>query len=1156
MNKYKEFKGLNMPTIEQEFLAIWKRDSCFEQSVKLRDGAEPFVFYEGPPSANGMPGIHHVISRTLKDLVCRYKTMQGYQVNRKAGWDTHGLPIELGVEKELGITKEDIGKKISVEDYNKKCREVVMRFKDRWEDITEKMGYWVDMANPYVTYDNEYIETLWWALKELYNKNLLYKSVSIQPYSPAAGTGLSSHELNQPGTYKDVKDTTVVAMFTLSKEAHNGTPVNPLQTSIHDTARNAWEPFVNMPIGGGLVEADKAGVVSFMAWTTTPWTLPSNCGLTVGPNIDYVLVQTFNPYSHKPCNVILAKALLNKYFKPEAQESDFTIYTSESKLLPWKIIAEYKGSDLDGLRYDQLLPFEGNTREVTGGDPWRVINGDFVTTEDGTGIVHTAPAFGADDYRVGKKHNIGILTMVDKQGKFNDYTGEFSGRYVKNYKDDPEYKDVDVDIAVHLKLAGHAFKVEKYEHTYPHCWRTDKPIIYYPLDAWFIRTTAVKDRMIELNKTINWKPKATGEGRFGNWLENMVDWNLSRSRFWGTPLPVWVSDDGSMKCIGSIEELLKEAQKANKVLGLNQLLEEERGENPYHEITGTLTFKPTRKEDLDLHKPFVDQIILVSDSGQPMRREPDLIDVWFDSGAMPYAQLHYPFEKHPLQDLKKNFPADFIAEGVDQTRGWFYTLHALGVMLFDSVAFKTVVSNGLVLDKNGNKMSKRLGNVIDPFSTIEQYSADATRWYLITNASPWDSLRFDLEGIKEVQRKYFGTLYNTYQFFALYANADNFTFKEKYLPVKERPEIDRWILSSLNTLIIKVTEAMNDYEPTQAGRLMEQFLDEQLSNWYVRLCRRRFWKGEYEHDKVCAYQTLYECLETLSLLMAPIAPFFADWLYTNLNQVSGRNKFTSVHLADYPNADDSCIDAELEERMYLAQNICSLVLSIRKKVNIKVRQPLQRILVPVLDKHTKDQISLVEELIKSEVNIKTIEYLTDTEGFIKKKLKPNFKTLGAKMGTKMKSVAAAIGQMTQQDIAMLEKQRNFTLLIDAEPVVVAIEDVDIIAEDIPGWAVANKDNLTVALDINVTPELQEEGIARELVNKIQRIRKDTGLELTDRIIVSIKDYKSTESAIIKHNDYICAEILADKIELEPGIDNGTEIEVNDVNLNVLISKTS
>ncbi len=1153
--KYPEYKGLNMPSIEQEYLAKWKAEQYFEQSVRLRDGAEPFVFYEGPPSANGMPGIHHVISRTLKDLVCRYKTMQGYQVQRKAGWDTHGLPVELGVEKELGITKEDIGKKISVEDYNKKCREVVMRYKDKWEEITEKMGYWVDMGNPYITFDNEYIETLWWALKTLFDKGYLYKSVSIQPYSPAAGTGLSSHELNQPGTYKDVKDTTVVAMFKLGeRSAGSGMPVNPLQTKLHETARNAWEPFVNLPIGGGLAKADKAGAVYLLAWTTTPWTLPSNCGLTVGPNIDYVLVQTFNPYTHQPANVILAKALLGKYFKPEGQESDLTIYTAESKILPWKIIGEYKGSELEGLRYEQLLPFEGNTREVAGGDPWRVITGDFVTTEDGTGIVHTAPAFGADDYRVGKKNNIGILTMVDKEGKFNDYTGEFSGRYVKNYKNDPDYKDVDVDIAVKLKLGGHAFKVEKYEHTYPHCWRTDKPVIYYPLDAWFIKTTAVKDRMIELNKTINWKPKATGEGRFGNWLENMVDWNLSRSRFWGTPLPVWVSEDGEMKCIGSIAELIKEAQKANKVLGLNQLIEEDNGFDTSKTGEGTLPVIVTRKEELDLHKPFVDQIILVSDSGKPMQREPDLIDVWFDSGAMPYAQIHYPFNKNV--NINNNFPADFIAEGVDQTRGWFYTLHALGVMLFDSVAYKTVVSNGLVLDKNGNKMSKRLGNVIDPFETISNYSADATRWYLITNASPWDSLRFDLEGIKEVQRKYFGTLYNTYQFFALYSNLDNFTFKESYIPVKERPEIDQWILSSLHTLIKDVTTSLEDYEPTQAGRAMELFLDEQLSNWYVRLCRRRFWKGEYEHDKICAYQTLYECLETLSMLMAPIAPFFADWMYQNLNGVTKRRAAASVHLADYPVADESAINPDLEERMHLAQDISSLVLSIRKKVNIKVRQPLQRILIPVLDAHTKEQISKIEELIKSEVNVKDIEYLTDTEGFIKKKLKPNFKILGARMGAKMKSVAAAITGMGQHDIAVLEKDKTFALMVDGEPVEIRTEDVDIIAEDIPGWSVANKDNLTVALDITVTPALQEEGNARELVNRIQKIRKESGYEVSDRIIVEIKEYESFKSTIVNYSDYICAEILADNIKIVPQINNGIQIEVNDVILEILIFKNS
>ncbi len=1140
-NRYNEYKQLNMPSIEQEFLRIWKSESTFEESVSQREGAEPFVFYEGPPSANGMPGIHHVISRTLKDLVCRYKTMQGFQVKRKAGWDTHGLPVELGVEKELGITKEDIGKKISVEGYNRKCREAVMRYKHKWEDITEKMGYWVDMQHPYITYDNEYIETLWWALKELYKKDLLYKSVSIQPYSPAAGTGLSSHELNQPGTYKDVKDTTVVAMFALSDDLSVPEQTN-FGKKLSLLADEAWEDDVP---------------VYFLAWTTTPWTLPSNCGLTVGESIDYVLVKTFNPYTHKPANVILAKALLARYFKPEGENGDFLAYNAEVKILPWKIISEFKGKELDGCRYEQLLPFDGNTREITGGDPWKVVLGDFVTTEDGTGIVHTAPAFGADDFRMGKKYNLGILTMVDKEGKFNEYTGEFSGRYVKNYKDDPDYKDVDVDIAVKLKLSGHAFKVEKYEHTYPHCWRTDKPVIYYPLDAWFIRTTAVKDRMIELNKTINWKPKATGEGRFGNWLENMVDWNLSRSRFWGTPLPVWVSEDGKeTKCIGSIDELIQEAQKANKVLGLNQLLEEDEDFDLYDSPEGITPSIVTKKEDLDLHKPFVDKIVLVSDSGKPMMREPDLIDVWFDSGAMPYAQLHYPFEPNHARYLKHNFPADFIAEGVDQTRGWFYTLHALGVMLFDSVAYKTVVSNGLVLDKNGNKMSKRLGNVVDPFETLKNYSADATRWYLITNASPWDSLRFDLEGIKEVQRKFFGTLYNTYQFFALYANVDGFTFSEKYIPVNERPEIDRWILSSLNSLIKDVNSYMDDYEPTQAGRAIEYFLDEHLSNWYVRLCRRRFWKGEYEHDKICAYQTLYECLEKLSMLIAPIAPFFADWLYRNLNNVTEREDAVSVHLAEFPGYDSELIDQELEERMQLAQDICSLVLSIRKKVNIKVRQPLQKILIPVLNAHMQKQIKEVEDLIRSEVNVKNIEYLTETEGFIKKKLKPNFKSLGARMGAKMKSVANAINTLGQHEISILERNKEFTLTVENDPILINIEDVDIIAEDIPGWSVANKDNITVALDVTITPELLDEGNARELVNRIQKIRKETGLELTDRILVEIEDYQPLKSAIINFSNYICAEILADDIKIVPQVQTGTDIEVNEATLRVSISKTS
>ncbi|HMU09863.1 MAG TPA: isoleucine--tRNA ligase, partial [Ferruginibacter sp.] len=949
--KYTEYQQLNLPSISEEILAKWKKERTFEKSVELREGKTPFVFYEGPPSANGMPGIHHVISRTLKDLVCRYKTMQGFQVKRKGGWDTHGLPIELGVEKELGITKEDIGTKISVEDYNKKCREVVMRFKDKWDDITQKMGYWVDLNNPYVTFENNYIETLWWCLGELYKKGYLYESVSIQPYSPAAGTGLSSHELNQPGTYKDVKDTSAVAMFRLPNPSEGGANEYPAISKIFSAIAGSKA----LSFGEGL------GEVFFLAWTTTPWTLPSNLGLTVGPNIDYVLVQTFNPYTHLPVKVILAKALVGKYFKPEGENGDFENYSAEVKLLPWKIVDEFKGKDLEGAPYEQLLPSEANTLEkiqetTPGAQPFRVILGDFVTTEDGTGIVHTAPAFGADDFRVGQKNNLGILTLVDKQGKFVEGVGEFSGRYVKNYKDEKDYVDVNVDISVKLKKENRAFKVEKYEHNYPHCWRTDKPIIYYPLDAWFIKTTAAKDRMVELNNTINWKPASTGTGRFGNWLENMVDWNLSRSRFWGTPLPIWKTDDGEEeKCIGSIDELNNEIRKAANVLG---------GDTNTHYLHEGI---------LDLHKPYVDDITLVSDTGKPMKRVPDLIDVWFDSGAMPYAQWHFPFENK--ETFKQSFPADFIAEGVDQTRGWFYTLHALGVLLFDSVAYKTVVSNGLVLDKNGNKMSKRLGNVVDPFATINSFGADATRWYLITNASPWDSLKFDVEGIKEVQRKFFGTLYNTYQFFALYANVDGFAFKEKYIPLKDRPEIDQWILSSLNTLIKDVQQNFDEYEPTQAGRAIEDFVDAHLSNWYVRLCRRRFWKGEYEHDKICAYQTLYECLETLSKLMAPVAPFFADWLFNNLNNVSKRFTNESVHHTDFPKADESVIDVDLEKRMQLAQDTSSLILSLRKKVNIKVRQPLQKVFIPALDSTMASRIKKVEEIIKTETNIKEIDIL-------------------------------------------------------------------------------------------------------------------------------------------------------------------------------------
>jgi isoleucyl-tRNA synthetase len=1124
--KYKEFSQLNLPAMEQETLSEWAKNEAFEKSISLRDGAPPFVFYEGPPSANGMPGIHHVISRTLKDLVCRYKTMKGFQVKRKGGWDTHGLPIELGVEKELGISKEDIGVKITVEEYNQKCREAVLRYKDKWDDITRKMGYWVDLNDPYITFKNEYIETLWWILSELYKKGLLYESVSIQPYSPAAGTGLSSHELNQPGTYKDVKDTSAVAMFKAIK--------------------NEKSQF--------LFDAAKSDEVFFMAWTTTPWTLPSNLGLTVGPNIDYVLVKTFNPYTHLPVNVVIAKALLGKYFKEEGKEGDFESYSAEVKLLPWKILATFKGKDIEGCTYEQLLPFQANSpaeieRITPGAQPFRVLLGDFVTTEDGTGIVHTAPAFGADDFKVGKKYNIGILVMVDREGKFVDGLGEFSNRYVKNYKDDENYADVNVDIAVKLKKENRAFKVEKYEHSYPHCWRTDKPVLYYPLDAWFIKTTAIRDRMVELNKSVNWKPKSTGEGRFGNWLENMVDWNLSRSRFWGTPLPIWRTEDGEEEvCIGSIEQLNDGIRKANEVLG------------------GDVNKHYLHEGILDLHKPYVDEIVLVSKSGKPMKRVPDLIDVWFDSGAMPYAQWGLDYDKlkkgdrYPFKlpagtkNFEELYPASFIAEGVDQTRGWFYTLHAIAALLYDSVAFKTVVSNGLVLDKNGNKMSKRLGNVVDPFKTIETYGADATRWYLITNASPWDNLKFDIEGIREVQRKFFGTLYNTYQFFALYANVDGFAFKEAYVPLNERPEIDRWILSSLNTVIRKATEYMDDYEPTQAGRVIEDFVDEHLSNWYVRLCRRRFWKGEYEHDKICAYQTLYECLETIARLVAPISPFFSDTLFVNLNKVTGRFGFGSVHHADYPVADGSKIDQALEERMQLAQDASSLVLSLRKKVNIKVRQPLQKVLIPVLSKRMREQLEKVEDLVKAEVNVKEIQYLTEDTGFIKKKIKPNYVALGKKLGAKMKAVAAALGAFGQEEIAKLEKEGSVSLLIDNEPLILQISEVEISSEDIPGWMVANKDALTVALDVTVSPELENEGNARELVNRIQKIRKDNGYELTDRILVKVSESPALKESIAQFNTYICAEILADKLELVSELPDGTDIEVNDIPLKVFVTK--
>ncbi|MEP6927900.1 MAG: isoleucine--tRNA ligase [Ginsengibacter sp.] len=1156
--KYPEYKQLNLTHIAEEMLDIWGKEKTFEKSVSLREGRIPFVFYEGPPSANGLPGIHHVISRTLKDLVCRYKTMQGFQVKRKGGWDTHGLPIELGVEKLLGITKEDIGKKISVEDYNATCRREVLKFKDKWDELTQKMGYWVDLKHPYITFENNYIETLWWCLKELYKKGFLYESVSIQPYSPAAGTGLSSHELNQPGTYKDVKDTSVVAMF--------------------KAIENENSAF--------LFDAAKSHELFFLAWTTTPWTLPSNLGLTVGSNIDYILVRTFNPYSGKPCAVILAKNLLHKYFPEHLDEwtegnntelyeaiinwidkgSDESIIEQNAnilknefdnlikkKQLPYKIQIEFKGSQIEGCEYIQLLPSEANTIDVIkfqtpGALPFKVITGDFVTTEDGTGIVHTAPAFGADDFKAGKKNNLGILTLVDKEGKFVDGVGEFSGRFVKNYKDNPHYVDVNVDISVKLKKENRAFKIEKYEHNYPHCWRTDKPIIYYPLDAWFIKTTAVKDRMIELNNTINWKPASTGTGRFGNWLENMVDWNLSRSRFWGTPLPIWRTEDGDEeKCIGSIGEL-KDEIKASIHAGYMNIPSSENNKSGINNYIEKLT--------ADLHKPFVDDIILVSDRVLPMKRVTDLIDVWFDSGAMPYAQWHIPFENKG--EFEKNFPADFIAEGVDQTRGWFYTLHALAALLFDSVAFKNVVSNGLVLDKNGNKMSKRVGNVIDPFETLEVFGPDATRWYLITNASPWDSLKFDIEGIREVQRKFFGTLYNTYQFFALYANVDGFVFKEKYIPVNERPEIDQWVMSSLNNLIVSVTKSFDDYEPTPAGRAIENFVDEHLSNWYVRLSRRRFWKGEYEQDKICAYQTLYECLEVISRLVAPIAPFFADWLFSNLNKVTNQFPEASVHHSNFPKSDGNLIDANLEERMQMAQDVSSLILSLRKKVNIKVRQPLQKVIIPASDSSFAQKIKMIEEIIKSETNIKEVEVIPANNNFIKKKAKANFKTLGKKLGTKMKWAAEKIHQLEDSEIDKIQTG-NYLLNPDyiikkEDKILISPADVEISANEIPGFEVAVKGNLTVALDMVLTEELRNEGFAREFVNRIQTLRKENNFELTDKIVVNVIDDNVARTPVTEFNTYICAEILADKLSFVPELSDGIVIDVNNHSLTVTVTK--
>ncbi|MFA5782808.1 MAG: isoleucine--tRNA ligase, partial [Bacteroidales bacterium] len=1044
--KYTEYAQLDLPKIGNDVRKFWEENNIFEKSVETREGKPQFVFYEGPPSANGLPGIHHVMARAIKDIFCRYKTLKGFHVKRKGGWDTHGLPIEIAVEKTLGITKEDIGKSISVIDFNKACRKEVMKYKDKWEEITKMMGYWVDLDDSYITFDNKYIESVWYLLQQLYKKGLLYKGYSIQPYSPAAGTGLSSHELNLPGCYKDVKDTTAVAQFKV--------------------VRNEGSEFLFKKAHGD---------VFFLAWTTTPWTLPSNTALAVGSVIQYVLVKTFNPYTYLPITVILAKDRFDVYFPVGNSELKLKEYQAGQKNIPYEIVAEFKGYDLEGIRYEQLLPYS----QPTDGDPFRVIPGDFVTTEDGAGIVHIAPSFGADDFRMNRIYNVGSLTMVDRQGKFIDAMGEFAGRFVKPEYDidfNPEKdNNVDIDIVVKLKKENRCFKTEKYQHSYPHCWRTDKPILYYPLDSWFIRTTALKERMIELNRTINWKPESTGTGRFGNWLENLVDWNFSRSRYWGVPIPIWTSGDKTEQiCIGSVEELKKGIEKSLAAGFMKN--------NPIESFVPSDNSVENYSK-FDIHRPYVDEIILVSPTGKKMFREPDLIDVWFDSGAMPYAQFHYPFENK--DNLKEYFPSDFIAEGVDQTRGWFFTLHAIATMLFDSVAYKNVVSNGLVLDKSGNKMSKRLGNAVDPFETIEKYGPDATRWYMVTNSQPWDNLKFDIEGIVEVQRKFFGTLYNTYAFFAIYANIDGFSYAEPEVPMNKRPEIDRWILSQLNSLVKAVDECYAGYEPTKAGRDIQEFVDEHLSNWYVRLCRRRFWKGDYSEDKIAAYQTLYRCLEILAQLASPIAPFFMERLFVDLNKVTNRQKAVSVHLTNFPVADETLIDKDLEERMQIAQKISSMALSLRKRVNIRVRQPLSRIMVPALDEKLKKQIEAVKNLILSEVNVKELQFLTDASGILIKKVKPNFKTLGPKYGKLMKQIAATIAEFSQADINKIEQDGIYVADINGEKAEVMLSDVEILSEDIPGWLVTGMGNLTVALDITLTEELKEEGIARELINRIQ-----------------------------------------------------------------------
>jgi isoleucyl-tRNA synthetase len=1128
---YKEYKQLNLSQTGKEILEFWQQNNIFEKSISSRPANNPYTFYEGPPSANGMPGIHHVMARSIKDIFCRYKTLKGFQVKRKGGWDTHGLPIELAVEKALGITKDDIGKKISVKEYNDACRKEVMRYTDVWNDLTEKMGYWVDLNDPYITYKNEYIESLWWILKEFYNKDLLYKGYTVQPYSPKSGTGLSSHELNQPGTYKMVKDTSIVAQFHLKNDQQH-----PL-----------------IPVLFEDVNEDTA----ILAWTTTPWTLPSNCALAIGENVDYVKLRTFNPYTYEPVSVVLAKALIGKYFRAEGENASFQDYKGGDKVIPWEVRAEFKGIELIGLRYHQLMPYVSN--ENLEKNAFRVIPADFVTTEDGTGIVHTASIFGADDFRACKENNVPSVMVLDetgkevplvnKQGRFVDEVTDFAGRYVKEeYYSDAEraeagFKPTDVLISIKLKEDNKAFDVKKYEHSYPHSWRSDEPILYYPLDSWFIRTTAVKDKMVELNKTINWKPESTGTGRFGNWLENLVDWNLSRSRFWGTPLPIWREENGSEeKCIGSIAELNAEIERSIAA-----------------------GFMPAGFKLEDMHRPYVDDVILTSQAGNKMFREPDLIDVWFDSGAMPYAQWHFPFENK--EEFAAAYPADFIAEGVDQTRGWFFTLHAIAVMLSEcsdevkavnakvgnkGIAFKNVVSNGLVLDKNGNKMSKRLGNAADPFATIEQYGADAARWYMISNAAPWDNLKFNEEGIDEVRRKFFGTLYNSYSFFVLYANIDQFKYSEPEIALAQRPEIDRWVISLLNTLSREVDGFYADYEPTKAARAIQEFVDAHFSNWYIRLSRRRFWKSDNSDDKLSAYQTLYTCLITISKLMAPIAPFFADRLYKDLNSITGKEEFESVHLAYFPAYHDELVDADLEERMQLAQDVSSLVLSLRKKIEIPVRRPLGKILLPILDKAFKQHVEQVKELILSETNIKDIEYITDTAGIIKKKIKPNFKALGQKVGKDMKAVAEVINNFTQDDIATLESEGGISVL-DAKYQILAT-DVEIIAEDVPGWQVANLGKLTVALDVTITNELKEEGIARELINRIQNLRKAKGFEVTDRINVRVSDHSFVNDAVKNNLSYICAEILADGLILDGQLNESDKVEIDGNEILIVISK--